>query len=387
MGPILGLGVSLAINDVDLTRRSLKNLIVMVVLSVLTAFLFFYIFPLREESSELLARTEPVITDVIIAFFGGLGLIIARTKKGTIASVIFGVAIATALMPPLCTVGYGLAIGKPLYAAGAMYLFIINSIFIALATFLVIKYLRFPMVRYANSKRRRTIARVVSLTGLVVMIPAGFTFYEVLQESLFEREARAFLEETVESYQFESTGVYRSDFTRINYNHGKNPEISLVFIGDEVVPQSVINTWEVRKNQYKRLRDARLVIPKQQNNQADAAKYVLELYESKKAEHGNRERVLANPRRLFIACQLVVTWGTTDRRNSQAALSLHPTISNQERLGGALTSLCQTNCSLRPNPFPKVIPTRSPTRSPTLFWTTSSPMIRIPAPRASPARP
>ncbi len=289
MGPILGLGMSLAINDVDLTRRSLKNLIVMVVLSVLTAFLFFYIFPLREESSELLARTEPVITDVIIAFFGGLGLIIARAKKGTIASVIFGVAIATALMPPLCTVGYGLAIGKPLYAAGAMYLFIINSIFIALATFLVIRYLRFPMVRYANSKRRRNIARIVSLTGLIVMIPAGFTFYEVLQESLFEREARAFLEETVESYQFESSGVYRSDFTRINYNHGKNPEISLVFIGDEVVPQSVINTWEVRKNQYKRLRYARLVIPKQQDNQADAARYVLELYESKKAELLNKD--------------------------------------------------------------------------------------------------
>jgi len=170
-----------------------------------------------------------------------------------------------------------------------MYLFIINSIFIALATFLVIKYLRFPMVRYANSKRRRTISRVVSLTGLIVMIPAGFTFYEVLQESLFEREARAFLAATVESYQFESSGVYRSDFTRINYNHGKNPEISLIFIGDEVVPQSVINTWEVRKNQYKRLRDARLVIPKQQNEQVDAARYVLELYESKKAELLNKD--------------------------------------------------------------------------------------------------
>ena len=109
MGPILGIGLSIAINDIDTLKKSLINFGVMVFLSVLTAFLFFWLFPLREESSELLARTQPDIRDVLIAFFGGLALIIARTKKGTIASVIFGVAIATALMPPLCTVGYGLA--------------------------------------------------------------------------------------------------------------------------------------------------------------------------------------------------------------------------------------------------------------------------------------
>ena len=101
MGPILGMALSLAINDVDLLRRAVKNFGVMVFLSVISAFLFFYIFPLRDTSSELLARTSPDIRDVLIAFFGGLALVIARTKKGTIASVIFGVAIATALMPPL----------------------------------------------------------------------------------------------------------------------------------------------------------------------------------------------------------------------------------------------------------------------------------------------
>ena len=122
MGPILGMGMSLAINDIDTLRRSLKNLAVMVVLSVLTAFLFFEFFPLKSESSELLARTKPDIRDVLIAFFGGLALVIARAKKGTIASVIFGVAIATALMPPLCTVGFGLAIGNFEYAGGALLL-------------------------------------------------------------------------------------------------------------------------------------------------------------------------------------------------------------------------------------------------------------------------
>ena len=111
MGPILGFGLSIAINDLETLKKSIVNFSVMVVLSVFTAYLFFSFFPLREESSELLSRTEPDIRDVLIAFFGGLSLIVAKTKKGTISPVIFGVAIATALMPPLCTVGFGLAVG------------------------------------------------------------------------------------------------------------------------------------------------------------------------------------------------------------------------------------------------------------------------------------
>ncbi len=141
MGPILGIGMSIALNDIDTLKSSLINLATMITLSLLTAFLFFYLFPLSKDTSELLGRTSPDIRDVLIAFFGGLALIIARTKKGTIASVIFGVAIATALMPPLCTAGYGLAKalsgetainiqGKIVtgfdYAKGAMYLFTIN---------------------------------------------------------------------------------------------------------------------------------------------------------------------------------------------------------------------------------------------------------------------
>ena len=130
MGPILGVGLSIAINDVDTLKRSLINLAIMIVLSLLTAFLFFRFFPLSEDTSELLGRVKPDIRDVLIAFFGGLALMVARTKKGTIASVIFGVAIATALMPPLCTAGYGLSQGNWSYFLGAMYLFLINAIWI-----------------------------------------------------------------------------------------------------------------------------------------------------------------------------------------------------------------------------------------------------------------
>ena len=200
MGPILGIGMSIALNDIDTLKKSLINLATMIVLSLITAFLFFYLFPLSEDTSELLGRTSPDIRDVLIAFFGGLALIIARTKKGTIASVIFGVAIATALMPPLCTAGYGLA--KALsretainmqgnvvtgwdYALGAMYLFTINTIFIALATFMVLKVLRFPMLKYANSAKRKRIAQIASILAIIVMIPASFTFVDVLKKSRF----------------------------------------------------------------------------------------------------------------------------------------------------------------------------------------------------------
>ncbi|CAM1361369.1 Uncharacterized hydrophobic domain-containing protein [Tenacibaculum sediminilitoris] len=197
MGPILGVGMSIAINDIDTLRKSLTNLATMIVLSLLTAFLFFFLFPLREETSELLGRVRPDIRDVLIAFFGGLALIIARTKKGTIASVIFGVAIATALMPPLCTAGYGLAVGNFDYFLGAMYLFTINTIFIALATFLVLKLLGFTMIRYVNSAKRKRIARIASIVAFLVMVPAVFTFIGVYKESIINANYEKFLKTKV----------------------------------------------------------------------------------------------------------------------------------------------------------------------------------------------
>ena len=192
MGPILGVGMSIAINDIDTLRKSLINLSTMIVLSLITSFLFFWIFPLSEDTSELLGRVRPDIRDVLIAFFGGLALMVARTKKGTIASVIFGVAIATALMPPLCTAGYGLAQGNLNYFLGAMYLFIINTIFIALATFLVLKLLKFPMLRYVNSARRKRTAQLASLLAVVVMVPAILTFISVYKENKIRNQIAQF---------------------------------------------------------------------------------------------------------------------------------------------------------------------------------------------------
>lgn len=290
LGPILGMGLSLATNDIDTLRRSLKNFAVMVGLSVFTAFLFFYFFPLRDESSELLARTAPDIRDVLIAFFGGLALVIARAKKGTIASVIYGVAIATALMPPLCTVGFGLAIGNFSYAIGALYLFIINTIFIGLATFLVLRLLKLPMVRYANSRRRRFIARIASVVAILVMIPAGFTFYNVFQESRFMIQSQQLINETIGAYQFKSGGKYLDELTKIEYKRKGTSKIELVSLGDEPIPENVIDSWRAQKAKYSKLGDTEINIVQAGKDDSEIKfNYVNELYESKKAEISSKD--------------------------------------------------------------------------------------------------
>ncbi|MCG2429559.1 DUF389 domain-containing protein [Aequorivita xiaoshiensis] len=250
MGPIVGIGLSVAINDVETLRRSLINLGVMVFLSVLTAFLYFKLSPLTEETPELIARTYPTILDVLIAIFGGLGLIVAKTKSGTIASVIFGVAIATALMPPLCTVGYGLAIGNASYAGGALYLFSINAVFIALSTFIVSKILRFPLVRYANSKRRKRISQIASLIAIAVMVPSVWLFIKLLDQQVFENRAKEFVNKTVK-YDGAEVVKFTQDY--------KTKDIDVYFIG-RPVPQSKINEWLKELESTDKLETARLRI-------------------------------------------------------------------------------------------------------------------------------
>lgn len=282
MGPILGIALSLAINDVDLLRRAVKNFGVMVGLSVTSAFLFFWIFPLRDTSSELLARTSPDIRDVLIAFFGGLALVIARMKKGTIASVIFGVAIATALMPPLCTVGFFLAIGEWTLSLGALYLFLINTIFIAMATFLVLRFIRLPMVVYANSSKRKMISRVAYVCATLVMIPAAYTFYQVWEISKFKNDATSFIEKSIEKYEFTNGGRFLKDLSKIDFNSG-SPYIELVFFGDAPIPEDVEKLWNNQKNDYTYLKNAKLQIINN-NKQEDQIGYIQELYQTNKKE-------------------------------------------------------------------------------------------------------
>lgn len=250
MGPIVGIGFSVAINDIDTLKRSLVNLGVMVFLSVLTAYLYFLISPIKEETPELVARTYPTILDVLIAIFGGSALIIAKTKKGAIASVIMGVAIATALMPPLCTVGYGLAIANWEYAGGALYLFTINSIFIALSTFLMAKLLRFPLVKYVNSKRRRNTARLASLVAILVMIPSIILFVNLLREQVFVSKTKEFVHEVV-NYPGAEVVKFEQDY--------KTKIIEIYLIG-RPVPQEQIEQWVQAITQVPNLEDVVLEI-------------------------------------------------------------------------------------------------------------------------------
>ncbi|GAA0873573.1 TIGR00341 family protein [Gangjinia marincola] len=276
MGPIVGMGMSIAINDLDTLRRSLINFGVMVVLSVFTAFLFFWIFPLDDESSELLARTSPDVRDVLIAFFGGLALVIAKTKKGLITSVIVGVAIATALMPPLCTAGFGLAIWNLEYFFGAMYLFTINTIFIALSTFIVLKILRFPMQRYANSKRRRRISQLASLVAILVTIPAIITFVKVYRESNFKNDVQAFIEN-------ELSGIPNAEYikrnARFEYNPGGISTLTFSTFGLDQIPDETVALLQnrMRDEEYSHLDNTLLQFKQNTNKGLSEMRYMQEL--------------------------------------------------------------------------------------------------------------
>ena len=193
MGPIIGFGTALGIYDFELLKRSLRNLGLTALFSVLTATIYFILTPITDSGSELLGRTQPNIYDVLIAFFGGAaGMIAASTKsKG---QVLPGVAIATALMPPLCTAGYGIATGQWHFFFGAFYLFLINSVFIALATYLVVRLLRFPPKVFLDRARGRKVHRILMVIATCTIIPAVYLSIGMVRDSIATRNAKSFVE-------------------------------------------------------------------------------------------------------------------------------------------------------------------------------------------------
>ena len=195
MGPILGFGLGLGTEDNDLVKNSLKNFTVMVLISILASTIFFLLSPLSlANPSELLARTRPTIYDVLIALFGGLAGIIETSRKDK-GSVITGVAIATALMPPLCTVGYGISIWKGSVIFGALYLFLINSVFIALATFAAVKYFSFPIVEATSETKKHLPKAAVYIILLIVIVPSFITAVSVIKENNFTIHAERLVAE------------------------------------------------------------------------------------------------------------------------------------------------------------------------------------------------
>ncbi|MBL4624763.1 MAG: DUF389 domain-containing protein [Flavobacteriales bacterium] len=203
MGPIMGVGLSLGTNDWPTLIRSIKSFGTMTLLAMLTSAFYFFITPLSEVQPELIARTRPTILDVFIAICGGMAGIIAGSRKEK-SNVIPGVAIATALMPPLCTAGYGLANGNWEFFFGAFYLFFLNSLFITITTVLIVRFLRFPIVHFVDSVTEKKVKRYMVLFVLIVIIPSGWIFWGVIKESIFHQKAETYIEE---NFQFPETSV------------------------------------------------------------------------------------------------------------------------------------------------------------------------------------
>jgi len=196
MGPIKGIGFGVGTNDFRMLLDSLKNLGITVGISLLVAFLYFLISPIHEENSNLLSRTSPTFLDVVIAIFGGLAGVIAHTQ-GKNDTVIPGVAIATALMPPLCTAGYGLAIGNWGYFFGASYLFLLNSLLIAASAYFFIRYLKFPKKEYLTPKIDKRVRVYTWVFIIVAVAPSGYLFYEMTKRSIFEGNTHEFVEKVI----------------------------------------------------------------------------------------------------------------------------------------------------------------------------------------------
>lgn len=228
MGPIMGIGFSLGVNDFDLLKKSLRNFVLMFVVAIVTSTCYFLVSPLGNASSELLARTVPTTYDVLIALFGGMAGIVAqsRRERGN-STVIPGVAIATALIPPLCTAGFGLATGQYRFFFGAFYLFFINTVFIALATYLFTRFLKYEKKTFLNKSRERFVKRAMLLITLVTFIPSVIIGFYMVRVSIFEVQADKYIGQV---FDFPQTRVIES---KAIYRRGSEaPCIELLLVGE-----------------------------------------------------------------------------------------------------------------------------------------------------------
>ena len=231
MGPIVGAGFALGMFDFQLLRKSLKNLLLSTVVGLLVSFLYFFLSPYKEAHSEIISRTAPNIYDVLIAFSGGLVGVIAvtRVEKG---NPIPGVAIATALMPPLCTAGYGLATGNFAYFGGAMFLYTINCVFICIATYAIVKFLNYPAVEFVDKKRSDKIRVWISIIVALMIIPSVFFAYRFVTKQNYELKVDQFL--TSEFDEKGNTIVYK----KTSYNTSPK-RIELAFLTRKFSAQQI----------------------------------------------------------------------------------------------------------------------------------------------------
>ncbi len=240
MGPIMGVGLGVAISDFGLIRRASKNLAIAAFISICVSTFYFWVTPLHDAQSELLSRTTPSIWDVFIAFFGGLAGIVAGTRREK-SNVIPGVAIATALMPPLCTAGYGLATGHFYFFLGAIYLFFINSVFICLATFILVRYLHFHKTQFETPELKKRMTRYIWIAVIATSLPSIYLAYRIVRKSIFESNAETFVRNEV---NFPNTFVVNKIFKTDDGNRA----IDLLLIGEELSAAAIDSLKQKMRN-------------------------------------------------------------------------------------------------------------------------------------------
>ena len=260
MGPIMGIGLGVGINDLTMIGRALKNLGLAVFISLLTSTAYFFISPLHIAQSELLSRTSPSVWDAFIAFFGGLAGIVAGSSRDKITNVIPGVAIATALMPPLCTAGYGLSTGNLFYFAGAFYLFLINSVCISLATLLMVRFLGYHQKEYPTPEIERRVRSTIWMAVLVVVVPSSYLGAQLVRKTIFEQDAKQFVTNEC-NFQYRQLINYTARFNR------GNSTLELTLVG-EPLPKDSINLLRSKMPPYG-LGETQLIV--KQGNLKDAA--------------------------------------------------------------------------------------------------------------------
>lgn len=234
MGPIIGLGLSVGIDDFDLLKRSVRNYLLSTVISIITATIYFTLTPLSEAQSELLARTSPTLYDVLIAIFGGAAGILALSTKEK-GNVIPGVAIATALMPPLCTAGYGLAVGEISFFLGALYLFFINTVFIALSTFIGVRMLRFQRRTFADSAALQRVRKYIIAIALITMIPATYMTIQIIRESIQDNNTQQFVKNEL---------TLKGTYIISNKRNDESKTIRIVAVGEPIGKDTIKKAQE-----------------------------------------------------------------------------------------------------------------------------------------------
>ncbi|MBK6818552.1 MAG: TIGR00341 family protein [Bacteroidetes bacterium] len=248
MGPIIGLGFGMAINDLTLLKKSFFTFLFATTIGLVTSTVYFFLSPINEAHSEILARTTPNIYDVMIALFGGLAGILAMSSKMK-GNVISGVAIATALMPPLCTAGYGLATLQFSFFLGAIYLFIINTVFIALATLVTTRILKFPYKQLPKKEDERKAKRVVWAVVIITILPSLYFGYDMVQQNKFLKRANLFIE---------TEAKFPNDYL-LKKNIDPKNKIMVLTYGGQIIEETEITSLKSKLSKYN-LETAQLII-------------------------------------------------------------------------------------------------------------------------------